>query len=353
ARRPQGGLGTTGLSSGDLLPDDFFDHVSGDVADFFAAQLAFEGGHTAASVGHLFFGAGLSFGQWHGPQVRTAVATVAGGAVADGAFFGEHFFACRRVGGGTATGRRSFFAAFFFFFTAGGFGFFRRFFGFAGVFLTAVFGAFAFFFGACLRAHRPFQGEDPEVFAVRRRRQRVTAGVDGDFLFAFVFERGHRRVGAGAGLEAPEFFAGFDVERLEFAVVLAHEDQATGGRDSTRVTGFGEFFVPDDFAGRHVVAGQEPFGVEAGGAGDFTAAEPAAFGVRGLAGFGDHAQHAFLRADDVDVLFRVVGGGRPVVAADRPVRDQVHRAFVGRERLEDLRSDDLLLAAVRGDRFFD
>src|SRR6201999_2040935 len=99
---------------------------------------------------------------------------------------------------------------FFFFFTAGGFGFFGGVFCFTLVFLAAVLGAFAFFFGACLRAQRPFQGEDPEVFAVRRGRQRVAARVDGDFLFAFGFERGHRRVGAGAGLEAPEFFAGFD-----------------------------------------------------------------------------------------------------------------------------------------------
>ena len=60
--------------------------------------------------------------------------------------------------------------------------------------------------------HRPVQGEDPEVFAVRRGRQRVAARVDRDLLFAFVFERGHRGVGAGAGLEAPEFFAGFGVE---------------------------------------------------------------------------------------------------------------------------------------------
>src|SRR6185437_933050 len=188
ARRPQGWEGTTGLTSGDLLPDDFFDHVGGNVADFFAAQLAFESRHAAAAVGHLFFGAGLFFGFRHGPQVRTAVAAVTRGAVADRAVFGEDFFARRRVGRGTAAARRGFFAAFASF---SGFGFFF-FFG----FVAGVFGAFGFLFEAFRFFHRAFEREDPEGFTVRRRRQRVPTGVDGDFLFAFVFERGHRRIGS-------------------------------------------------------------------------------------------------------------------------------------------------------------
>src|ERR1700742_1404354 len=177
-RRLRLGSGARGATYWLLLAaDDVFRDVRGDVADFFAAQDTFERRHPAAAVGHLFFSAGLRFGQRHGPQIRTAVAAVTGGAVADGAFFGEHFFACRRIGGGTARGAagRGFFPAgccFFFFFSAGRSGFFGGFFCFTLVFLAAVFGAFGFFFGACLRAQRPFQGEDPEVFDVRRGRQR-------------------------------------------------------------------------------------------------------------------------------------------------------------------------------------
>src|SRR6201999_2227450 len=107
-----------------------------------------------------------------------------------------------------------------------------------------------------LRAHRPVEGEDPEVFTVRGSRQRVAAGVDGDLLFAFVFERGDRGVGAGAGLEAPEFLAGFGAERLQFAVVLADEDEPARGRDRARVARFGELVLPLDLAGAHVVGGQ-------------------------------------------------------------------------------------------------
>src|SRR6185437_12431402 len=268
-------------------------------------QGAFEGGHPAAAVGHLFFGAGLSFGQRHGPQVRTAVATVAGGAVADGAFFGEHFFARRRVGSGAAgTGfSRRFFtfgfgAAFFFAFFARPTGFF----------IAGVERAFGFLFGACLRAHRAFQREDPEIFTVRGGRQRVAAGVDRDLLFAFVFERGDRRVGAGPGLEAPEFFAVFDVERLEFAVVLADEHEAARGRDRARVTRFGEFVLPGDFPGGHVVRRQEARRGEPAEGGKFATLVGFPFVVLRLVGFGDHAERAFQRADEVHVFFRVIRG---------------------------------------------
>src|ERR1700744_4586606 len=72
--------------------DDVFDHVGRDVGNFFFAQGAFERGHPATAVGDLFFGAGLFFGFRHRRQVRTAVATVAGGAVAGRAVFGEDFF---------------------------------------------------------------------------------------------------------------------------------------------------------------------------------------------------------------------------------------------------------------------
>src|SRR4029077_17065960 len=158
--------------------------------------------------------------------------------------------ACRRVRG-PGFGR---FFAFDLFFA------FAFFFG----FLTGVLGAFGFFFGAFLGFDRPAQGEDPEVFAVRRRRQRVAAGVDREFLFAFVLEGGHGRVGAGAGLEAPEHFAGFGAESLQHAVVLAGEDEAAGGRHRARIAGFGEFFLPGDLAGRHVVRRQKALGVEPG-----------------------------------------------------------------------------------------
>src|SRR6202042_804721 len=167
----------------------------------------------------------------------------------------------RRVGRGTTPPRRGFFAALFAAFAGfSGFGFFF-FFG----FVAGVFGAFGFVFEAFGFFHRAFEREDPEGFTVRRRRQRVATGVDGDFLFAFVFERGHRGVGPGAGLPAPEFFAVFDVERLEFAVVLADEDEATGGRHRARVTGFFEVVLPGDFAGAHVVGGQEARRVGPGG----------------------------------------------------------------------------------------
>src|SRR5205085_12023467 len=118
---------------------------------------------------------------------------VAGRAVAGRAVFGEDFFARRRVG--SAAGRR-FFAARFRFFAAGRgffvtarfFGFFFRFFS-RFLFLAGVLGAFGRFFSARLGAQLAVQREDPEVFTVRGRRERVAAGVDGDLLFAIVFER--------------------------------------------------------------------------------------------------------------------------------------------------------------------
>jgi hypothetical protein len=102
--------------------DDVFDHVGRDVFDFFFAQDAAEGGHAAASVGDLFFGAGLFLGFRHRRQVRTAVATEAVGAVADRAVFGEDFSTGRGVERATGFGR---FATFGGFFAA----FFRGFFG--------------------------------------------------------------------------------------------------------------------------------------------------------------------------------------------------------------------------------
>src|ERR1700754_5090205 len=124
-----------------LAADDVFRDVGGDVADFFFAQHAFERGHPATAVGHLFFGTGLRFGQRHRPEIRTAVTTVTGGAVADGAFFGEDFFAGCRVRRTARGGFAAFFFSGFRFF--GLFAFFGRF-----VFLTRVFAAFFFGFQA-------------------------------------------------------------------------------------------------------------------------------------------------------------------------------------------------------------
>src|SRR6201986_3891966 len=200
--------------------DDVFDHVGRDVGNFFFAQGPTKGWHPATPVGDLFFGAGLFFGFRHRRQVRAAVATVAGGAVAGRAVFGEDFGAGFGVRGGDG-----FFAAFGFFagarFFGGFFARFRTFF--AAARLTRVRRPFGFVFLAFLAGHRAVQGEDPEVFPVRGRRQAVATGVDGDFLFALVFEGGHGGVGAGAGLEAPQLLPGFDVEGLQFAVVLADE----------------------------------------------------------------------------------------------------------------------------------
>ena len=175
---PRVGGGDGPRRGGLLAADDVFRDVGGDVADFFFAQHAFEGRHPAAAVGHLFFGAGLGFGQRHRRQVRTAVAAVTGGAVADRAFFGEHFFAGRRVGGGTATARFGFFAAFFF---AGFFGFFGRLL-LLRRFLAGVLGAFGFCFQAfrsvpsCLSARRPrsFRRAASPPASCRRRRWRFS-----------------------------------------------------------------------------------------------------------------------------------------------------------------------------------
>ncbi len=131
------------LRSALLTADDVFDHVGRDVGNFFFAQGPTEGGHTATAVGHLFFGAGLFFGFRHRRQVRTAVATVAGGAVADRAVFGEDFFAGF---GARGAARGRFFAAFFtgsFFSATFGFFFFGFFVFFGGAFFRR-FGAFAF-----------------------------------------------------------------------------------------------------------------------------------------------------------------------------------------------------------------
>src|SRR6201996_7399135 len=137
-----------------LTADDVFDHVGRDVGNFFFAQGPTKGGHSATPVGDLFFGAGLFFGFRHRRQVGAAVAAVAGGPVADRAFFGEDFF----TGFGVRSARRAgFFATFFssgFFAGAcffGRFGFFRfgfaRFFGFRSFDFFGFFGAFGFFFG--------------------------------------------------------------------------------------------------------------------------------------------------------------------------------------------------------------
>src|SRR4029077_691404 len=165
------------------------------------------------------------FGQRHRGQVGTAVAAATGGAVADGAFFGKDFlagFGVRRAGRFSSTT-----FDFFFFFGPGTTGFFPGF-AFFG-FLTGVLGAFALTFEALRFGHRPVQREHPEVFTVRGGRQRVTTGVDRNFLFAFVFERGDRGVRPSPGLPVPEFFTGFRVVGDEVAVVLADEQEAAGG----------------------------------------------------------------------------------------------------------------------------
>src|SRR6185437_10433562 len=145
--------------AGSFATDNVFDHVGRDVGDFFFAQRAFERRHAAAAIGHLFFGAGLFFGFRLRRQVRTAVATEAVGSVADGAVFGEDFFA------GFGVRRTARFAAFFGL---------RR--------LTGVHGPFFFGFQPFRFFHRALEREDPEIFAMGRRRQRVTACVEGDLL---------------------------------------------------------------------------------------------------------------------------------------------------------------------------
>src|SRR6185312_17152829 len=131
-------------------------------------------------VRHLFFGAFLFFRFRLGGQIRATVAAEAVRPVADRAFFGEHFFA------GFGVRRAPFFAAAF---------------GLGG--LAGVQGPFFFGFQPFRFFHRAFQREDPEVFAVGGRRQAVAPRIQGDLLFPFVFERGHRRVRRGTGLPVP------------------------------------------------------------------------------------------------------------------------------------------------------
>src|SRR6185312_1736650 len=335
--------------------DDVFDHVGGDVLDFFFGQGAFERRHAAAAVGDLFFGAGLFFGFRHRRQVRTAVAAVAGGAVADRALFGEDFFARFRVRRATRFGRflafdRRFFVAFVFF---GFTDFFAAFFFFGG-FLTGVLGAFSFFFGAFLPGHRPVQGEDPEVFAVGGGGEAVAARVDRDLLFAFVFEDGDRGVGARAGLEAPEFFAALNVVGDQVTVVVADEHESACGGHGPRVARFFiEFVLPLDLPGRHVVRGQEARRVEPGRDHRFRPDRVLPLDEFRFFGRDDQSERSGLRADEVHVLVGVERGGRPVVAPHRRVRREVDRARVGAHRGEDLGPDDFRFRRFSGHRFFD
>src|SRR6185437_5894907 len=270
--------------AGSFATDNVFDHVGRDVGDFFFAQRAFERRHAAAAIGHLFFGAGLFFGFRLRRQVRTAVATEAVRAVADGAVFGEDFFAGFRV-------RRTARSAAFFGL--------RR--------LTGVHGPFFFCFQAFRFFHRAFQREDPEVFAVRRRREAVATRVEGDLLFAFVFERGHRRVGRRPGLPVPEFLSGLHVVGDQVAVVVADEQEAARRGHRARVTRFfGEFVLPGDLAGTHVVGGEEPFVVEAGPDNRVGADVGSAFDELLWVRWDDQPGSTILRADEVHVLFRVI-----------------------------------------------
>ena len=141
----------------------------------------------------------------------------------------------------------------------------------------------------------------------------------------------------------------FDVVGDQVAVVVTDEQQATGGRHRAGVTGFAfEFVLPGDFAGAHVVGGDEARRVEAGGR--RSCRTRCTFRLRctsGRFGRGDQPERAALRADEVHVFFGVEGGRRPVVATDRRVGDQVDRARVRAHRGERFAADDLRLRLAR------
>src|SRR6185312_10594912 len=228
------------LVSASFAADDVFDHVSRDVGDFFFRQDAFERRHAAAAVRDLFFGAGLFFGFRHRRQVRTAVAAVAGGAVADRALFGEDFFARFRVRGAARFGR---------FFTAA---FFRRFFGFRFFAAGRFFGFFCFFAFSARFALGVGGFFFFEFFGLDFLG-RFVPGLDALLLFldeffeAFRrddFDRGpHRRVGLareGGGL-AGEFALGVGAE--EDMGVLARDRVHLGCQvgDAPRMDDVGRF----------------------------------------------------------------------------------------------------------------
>ena len=182
----------------DLLRD-----VRRDVRDLLGRQLVLERRHAAAPVLDLLDHGGVVLRARNRGEVRAAVTAVAVGAVAGDAVVRED----RRPCGGVALDRRA----------RGG----------LAAALAAVLRAGALA-GCRRRAERAVEREQPEVVAVRSRRQRVAAREERDVLLAVLLEDRRRVVRAGARLEAPEQVTGRGVVRLQLALVAADEDEVAG-----------------------------------------------------------------------------------------------------------------------------